>query len=120
MTSDQRPEVDGNSGSSGSVIYHWYDYPDEVWYTPVEEELSAGAYAEIKIPINEDAVRRLARSMGMLVERLRDGRYRLWDIDGFVKGYQRDPVPFDLTAHGHYVDSLAGLAYVLQVMSECW
>jgi hypothetical protein len=98
-------------------LFAWHELPPEHWLRPVKEVMSAQALAEIVIPINERAIRAGVRRQGMLLERVGDGRYRLWNIREQISG-RDDPVPVDLTAGEEYVDSLAGIAHFLSELTR--
>jgi len=103
-------------------LLSWHELPAEQlpaehWFTPVEEPMNSEALAEVSWPIEESLIRRQARREGMLLERLGQDRYRLWDLQAQIR--DRDwPFPVDLTANCEYVDSLAGIAYFLWGLSQ--
>jgi hypothetical protein len=97
-----------NASKQDEDSMQWYDLPPSHWLRPVPEPICANCL-DVPWPIEESAIRRVARKEGMLLERMGPDRYRLWDIRDQVSA-NGPPIPVDLTAISEYVDSLAGIA----------
>lgn len=94
------------------VPFDWRDIPPSHWLQHVAEPPCANILQALPWPIEEPAIRRVARKKGMLLERLGTDRYRLWDIWSQVRLLDYG-IPVDLTAESEYVDCLAGIACFL-------
>src|SRR5687767_6261740 len=75
----------GTSSIANNVGFHWYELPESHWLQSVPAPVDESFLKSITWPINESAIREVARTQGLLLERLNVDRYRLWDIRGQVR-----------------------------------